>query len=179
MRPQPPPEADLLRLARSAAGLSPERAAAQMTVCFSGSRWRQIEAGYRSDAATKVVASASTLAHMAFAVGVSAGPIEEAGRADAAEVLREIERAEARRGQALKGAVPLPLEWWQRQIILRALDDRPRSDEAKVMLLRALADDLEHQMDAPELPAFVKPDEQSLTARPRKPEAAEAADQRW
>jgi transcriptional regulator with XRE-family HTH domain len=90
-QPPPPAEAQLIRRAREAAGLSPETAAARMQAGIIGSaRWRQIEAGHRSDSPKPVIAKASTLAHMALAVGVTADRLAEAGRTDAAEVLREV-----------------------------------------------------------------------------------------
>lgn len=93
--PAPPPEAALLRLAREAAGLSPETAAARAKVQLGGSRWRQIEAGYRgrSSPPVPVVAPDRTLAHMAHAVGISPQRLAEVNREGAAEILREIERS--------------------------------------------------------------------------------------
>lgn len=94
--PAPPPEAALLRLAREAAGLSPETAAARTTVQLGGSRWRQIEAGYRGGRTKPpvlVVAQDRTLAHMAYAVGISPERLAQVDRAGAAEILREIERS--------------------------------------------------------------------------------------
>lgn len=93
--PTPPPEAELVRLAREAQRISPETAAARAETQLSGSRWRQIEAGWRKDTKTVVIAKAATLAHMAYAVGVSPERLEAAGRNDAAEVLREVLRQEA------------------------------------------------------------------------------------
>lgn len=142
-QPPPPAEASLLRLAREAAGLSPEAAAARMKVKFSGSRWRQIEAGYRADSSRQVVAPDRTLAQMAHAVGVSSERLKTAGRAEAAEILHEIERtAEAGRTEES----PLTkLPEWQQQVILNSLDDRPRSKQEKALLLRVLADEIERQ----------------------------------
>ncbi len=59
---------------------------------FSGARWRQIEAGFRKDIGREVIAKPATLAHMASAVGVSPERLAEAGRNDAAKILREIQR---------------------------------------------------------------------------------------
>ena len=84
--PTPPPEAELVRLAREAQRISPETAAARAETQLSGSRWRQIEAGWRKDTKTVVIAKAATLAHMAYAVGVSPERLEAAGRNDAAAV---------------------------------------------------------------------------------------------
>ncbi|WP_435600813.1 hypothetical protein [Streptomyces sp. C10-9-1] len=143
--PTPPPEASLIRLAREATGLSPESAAAQAEIKLSGSRWRQIEAGYRKDSDKPVVARAHTLAHMAHAVGITPDRLEAAGRPDAAEVLQEIARPStpAAMISALAG-----LEPWQRDVILRSLDARPRSRREKALLLRTLAEEIERQADA-------------------------------
>lgn len=93
-KPQPPPEAVLIRLAREAAHTRTADAAREAGV--SKARWSQIESGYESRQGTyePVVARAVTLAHMAHAVGVTPGRLDEAGRSDAAEILREIERRE-------------------------------------------------------------------------------------
>lgn len=88
---QPPPEAPLIRLARQARGLSPEKAADLTPIRLRGGRWRQIENGYeRKNPPKPVRAPALTLAHMAHAVGVTPERLSEAGREDAAEILREI-----------------------------------------------------------------------------------------
>ncbi|WP_262059741.1 helix-turn-helix domain-containing protein [Streptomyces sp. STR69] len=92
-QPSPPAEAALIRLAREAAGLSPESAAARMAMRFGGSRWRQIERGYRTDTGKGVEAPAPTLAQMARAVGLTAARLEGV-RPDAAKILREIELQE-------------------------------------------------------------------------------------
>lgn len=89
----PPPEAVLIRRAREAKALSPESAAALMLIKFSGSRWRQIEAGYRKDIRRPVTGKPEIIAHMADTVGVAPDRLAEAGREDAAEILREIQRA--------------------------------------------------------------------------------------
>lgn len=93
---QPPSEAALIRIARQARGLSPEAAAELLPFKLSGVRWRQIEKGYERKNPPKLVsAPARTLAHMAHVLGLSPERLEKAGRADAAEILREIGRAEA------------------------------------------------------------------------------------
>lgn len=93
---QPPPEASLIRLARQARGLSPETAADLTPIRLRGGRWRQIENGYeRKNPPKPVRAPDLTLAHMAQVVGVSPERLAEAGREDAAEILREIQRQEA------------------------------------------------------------------------------------
>ncbi|MFE3129156.1 helix-turn-helix domain-containing protein [Streptomyces hydrogenans] len=144
--PTPPPEAALLRLAREAAGLSPESAATRMAGKFSGSRWRQIEAGYRRDSDSAVVAKAPTLAQMAHALGITPDRLEAAGRGDAATILREIETTSTPQ-PAPQAAVTLAgLEDWQQKAILNVLDAQPRSAAEKALLLRSLAEQIEHQV---------------------------------
>ena len=143
-KPVPRPEASLIRLAREAAGLSPEKAAKRMDIPFSGSRWRQIEAGYRSDSDKAVIAKAPTLAHMAHAVGVSATRLANSGREDAAEILHEIE------GTGTSAPPHMPeqlaaLKDWQLQAILNILDESPRSKREKALLLRKVVAELEQQ----------------------------------
>nr|WP_274031444.1 helix-turn-helix domain-containing protein [Streptomyces sp. MMBL 11-1] len=94
--PAPPPEAEVIRVARLARGLSPEAAAERTPVRLGGGRWRHIEQGYtRRVPFTPTTAPAKTLAHMANVVGVDPEQLEGAGREDAAEILREIRRQEA------------------------------------------------------------------------------------
>ena len=145
----PPPEATLIRLVREAAGLSPEAAAARMETRFSGSRWRQIERGWRRDSDTPVIAPDVTLAQMCFTLGISADRLAETGRTAAVDILREIERSKT------PAPVPTPeaseplaeLEEWQQKVILNALDERPRSAREKALLLRTLAEQIEAQSD--------------------------------
>lgn len=93
---KPPAEADLIRVARLARGLSPETAADLAPIRLGGARWRHIERGYEPKKPPKPVrAPDKTLAHMARVVGVSPERLAEAGRETAAEVLREILRQEA------------------------------------------------------------------------------------
>lgn len=139
----PPPEATLIRVVREAAGLSPEAAAGRMETKLSGSRWRQIERGWRSDNATRVIAPPATLAHMCWMLGISADRLAGTGRTDAVEILRELERAKA---PAEDAPTPLAeLEPWQQLVILNALDERPRSAAEKALLLRTLAAKIEEQ----------------------------------
>lgn len=56
-------------------------------------RWRQIVNGYSSPGSgtyMPVIAPAATLARMAAAVGVTPEQLEEVGRGDAAEILRDL-----------------------------------------------------------------------------------------
>lgn len=93
---QPPPEADLIRVARLARGLSPEKAAEMTPIRLGGARWRHIERGYEPKRPPKAVrAPDKTLAHMARVAGVSPERLAEVGRGAAADVLREILRQES------------------------------------------------------------------------------------
>lgn len=87
-----PVEALLIRRARQALGLSPERIVERLSrVTMSGRNWRQIEDGR--------AAPDETIAHMAYVADVDADQLAEA-RPEAAEILREIERQEGARQQA-------------------------------------------------------------------------------
>jgi len=89
-KPEPPPEAVLLRLAREAARI--KAPAAARAAGISTARWSQIENGYetRLGGYKPVIARESTLAHMAHAAGVTPDRLTDVGRPDAAAVLREI-----------------------------------------------------------------------------------------
>ncbi|MFF0139755.1 helix-turn-helix domain-containing protein [Streptomyces sp. NPDC005227] len=140
----PPPEATLIRLAREASGLSPEAAAARMEIKFSGSRWRQIEKGYRRDSDSQVIAPHATLAHMAWILGINSERLAETGRDDAVAILQELERTKAPAPAPAPEAAPLAdLEEWQQKVILNALDEKPRSAREKALLLRTLAAQIE------------------------------------
>ncbi|MFF3884121.1 hypothetical protein [Streptomyces sp. NPDC001914] len=145
----PPPEATLIRLVREASGLSPETAAARMETRFSGSRWRQIERGWRGDSGTPVIAPDVTLAQMAFTLGISADRLADTGRDKAVEILREMEQSKVPPPAPIQEtAEPLAqLEEWQQKVILNALDERPRSAREKALLLRTLAEQIEAQDD--------------------------------
>ncbi|MET9081376.1 hypothetical protein ABZX77_05645 [Streptomyces sp. NPDC004237] len=147
--PPPPAEATLIRLAREAAGLSAEKAAARAEISLSGSRWRQIEKGYRADMGSEVVAPHTTLAHMAWVVGVTSDRLAETGRTEAADILREMERFRAT-PPAPEAAPLVELEEWQQRVILGALDERPRSAQEKALLLRKLAEEIEASPPDPE-----------------------------
>ena len=88
-RPEPPPEAVLIRIAREAASLSISEAAADAAGI-------SLSAGHRSRTATKPAAEYrpirgidTYIAHMAHVVGISPERLEQY-RPDAALVLREI-----------------------------------------------------------------------------------------
>ncbi|MEO3978841.1 hypothetical protein [Streptomyces sp. CAU 1734] len=149
----PPPEALLIRIAREAKGLSPEAATRHMRIKFSGSRWRQIEAGYRKDTREPVIAPAITLAHMAYALEIASARLNDTGRTDAGRILEELESAGgAEQSEAADPGPLVELEGWQQQIILNALDERPRSAKEKALLLRTLASKLEAQETGAERP---------------------------
>ena len=92
--PTPPPEGELIRIAREAMAISAETAAERTPIRLQGSRWRHIERGWeRTRPELKTVhAPARTLAQMARTVGITPERLTEAGRDDAAKILREIQR---------------------------------------------------------------------------------------
>jgi len=162
--PPPPPEALLIRLVREASGMSPEAAAARMDIKFSGSRWRQIERGWRKDSDSQVIAPDATLAHMAHTLGITAERLATTGRTGAVELLRELERASAPAQTPAPAPPQAPLaelEPWQQHIILNALDERPRSAQEKALLLRTLAAKIEAQA-AREAAAHEDPPEETF-----------------
>ncbi|MFJ4551016.1 hypothetical protein ACIP4X_17615 [Streptomyces sp. NPDC088817] len=132
-----------------------------MDIKFSGSRWRQIERGWRKDSDTEVIAPDVTLAHMCFTLGIPSERLAETGRNKAVEILRELERAKAPASEEPEPSPLADLEEWQQQIILNALDERPRSAREKALLLRTLAAKIEAQAvdgeQAPEAPAPQQP----------------------
>jgi len=141
LSPPTPGYGALIKLAREAQGISPETAAARMPYPFSGSSWRQIEAGYRGRGANRkaVPGRASTVAAMARTVGVTADRLTD-HHVEAAAVLREMERQEAQRSpvmpEALRSAPP-----HVRRLIEAALEDVDPRDRPE--LLRELAADYE------------------------------------
>ncbi|GAB3213284.1 hypothetical protein GCM10027294_43410 [Marinactinospora endophytica] len=86
-----PPEGELIEEARGRTGMSQNAAARAAGI--SGTRWRQIVKGYgtASGVVVQVTGPAETVARMARVVGVTPEELEEAGRDDAADQLREIE----------------------------------------------------------------------------------------
>jgi hypothetical protein len=91
-KPAPTPEGALIRLVRVAARIRAPAAARDAGI--SPARWSQVENGYekRRGKYKAVRAPAGTIAQMARAIGLSADRLEQAGRPDAAAVLREMER---------------------------------------------------------------------------------------
>jgi hypothetical protein len=138
--PVPPPEADLIRLARQARGLSPEEAADMTPVRIKGFRWRQIEKGYKGKpgASERVKAPDKTLAHMAHTVGVTSARLAEY-RPQAAEILREIEIQNIGSGTLPDPLAQLTSE--RQRIILDMIADLPAEDRAPA--LRRLAERVE------------------------------------
>lgn len=99
-----PAEARLIRRARQALGLSPERIVERLTrVKMSGRNWRQIEDGR--------AAPDETIAHMAHAVGITPARLAETGRTEAAEILRAIaEQIAAEHAQIAESLDPTDAE---------------------------------------------------------------------
>lgn len=88
--PERPPEGALIDQARKARKLSVRAAAKEVGI--SEGWWRQIVLGYQSlsgGGKGSVRGPADTVARMAAVVGVTPDQLEQAGRADAAEKLRE------------------------------------------------------------------------------------------
>ncbi|MCI3240233.1 hypothetical protein [Streptomyces spinosisporus] len=139
--PQPPPEADLIRLARQARGLSPEEAADRTPVRIKGFRWRQIEKGWKGKPgeSDRVIGPDKTIAHMSHTVGVTSARLAE-HRPKAAEILREIEIQSIERSDNLPD--PLGNLTAERQrIILEMVAELAVEDRAPA--LRRLAERLE------------------------------------
>ena len=140
--PPPPAEADLIRLARQARGLSPEEAADLTPVRIKGFRWRQIEKGYKGKVgeSDRVIGLPKTIAHMAYTVGVTPSRLAEAGREDAAAILREIQIQKA----GATTSLPDPLDQLdpeRQRIILDMLQQLPTRDRGPA--LRRLAERVE------------------------------------
>jgi len=101
--PPAPPEAEVIRLARKAAGMTAEDAAAASKEHdaagkgVSATYWRDVERGHGGRRGLRVQTRASDriLAAMARVVGVRPAQLTAAGREDAARVLEEIQRRPA------------------------------------------------------------------------------------
>jgi hypothetical protein len=147
--PKPPPEADLIRLARQARGMSPEEAADRTPIRIKGFRWRQIENGYKGKpgASDEVKGPDKTIAHMAHTVGVTSARLAE-HRPKAAAILREIEIQQVERSESLPD--PLSNLTAERQrIIMDMIAELPAVDRAPA--LRRLAERVEGgELDRPE-----------------------------
>lgn len=144
----PPGYGALIKVAREARGMSPETAAGHMPYKFSGSSWRQIEAGYRGSGANRkpVPGKASTVAAMARTVGITADRLQ-GHHPDAAAILKEMEHQEAQQREAQRNAMPEALRSAPphvRRMIEAALEDVDPEDRADV--LREMAADYEAVM---------------------------------
>jgi transcriptional regulator with XRE-family HTH domain len=106
-RPSPPPEAVILRLARKAAGITSPSAAS--AVGISKARLSQIETGSerRLGVYRPVSGKDSTIARLAAFLGVSPDRLDNAGRGDAAAVLRELQQHPQPRQPVPAGGSPL------------------------------------------------------------------------
>lgn len=141
-QPEAPAEAELIRLARQARGLSPDEAAERTPIRIKGFRWRQIEKGWKGKVGTseRAIAPDKTLAHMAYTVGVTPSRLAEAGREKAAAILREIQIQNA--GQRATLPDPLDnLDAERQRIILDMLAQLPPDDRGPA--LRRLAERVE------------------------------------
>jgi transcriptional regulator with XRE-family HTH domain len=89
-KPEPPPEAPLIRLVRLASRLTSAQAAAKAGI--SKARWSQVENGSEKRAGLwyPVSATDGLLAKMADAIGLTPCRLADAGREDAAAILREM-----------------------------------------------------------------------------------------
>jgi hypothetical protein len=140
----PPAYGTLIKIAREAEGISPETAAARMPHKFSGSSWRQIEAGWRGtgDNRKRVPGRASTVAAMARTVGITSDRLSE-HHPEAAVILREMELKEARRAPQMPEVLrTAPAH--VRRMIDAALEDVDPEDVPG--LLREMAADYEAVM---------------------------------
>ncbi|MGW0993466.1 hypothetical protein [Streptomyces sp. NPDC002520] len=140
----PPGYGTLIRVAREAKGWSPETAAANMPFRFSGSSWRQIEAGYRGSGEKRkpVPGKASTVAAMARTVGITSERLQD-HHSDAAAILKEMERQEAQQAPAMPDVLRSAPSH-VRRMIDAALEDVDPEDRAAV--LREMAADYEAVM---------------------------------
>jgi hypothetical protein len=103
-RPPAPPEGELIKQALKKAKLKQWQAAERAGI--STTRWRQIVTGYQSVHGVKATIEGpdETVARMADAVHVTPEQLEGAGRAGAAEALRELEVAKQ---EAESAALPM------------------------------------------------------------------------
>lgn len=108
--PEQRPEGALLQEALKRKRISVREAAGRASI--SEGRWRQIVLGYQAASRgqrVEVIAPASTLAKMAWAVNVTPDELVAAGRSDAAEALREMGDADERDDaiiRVMKSSIP-------------------------------------------------------------------------
>lgn len=130
----PPPEAVLIRRARGALSLSPEKAVPLLPPgVIRASQWRNIEAG-------KSYAKDDVLAHMANVVEVTPEELEGVNRVEAAHILRRIRREAGR--ETSDAVDKAHLEAWERlqALLARNRDDPERLRQAE-RLIRAAWND--------------------------------------
>lgn len=93
--PAPTPEGALIRRVRESLRPRLSIPAAAKLAEVSEATWGNIERGYRTTKGgqdpTPVVGTSATVAHMAYAVGITPADLERVGRADAAAVLTEMQ----------------------------------------------------------------------------------------
>jgi transcriptional regulator with XRE-family HTH domain len=108
----PPAEAILIQRRRETASLALSRRQAAARAGISPSQWSDVERGHKKAGGGVIVpvqATAETLARMARVVGVSAEDLAAAGREDAADQLRTLDREGTmrRRLTAIPGLGPI------------------------------------------------------------------------
>lgn len=105
--PGPSPEGELIRRAREAYIPRMSLKAAAAKVGISVEYWGYVERGYqpggRGQPPKKVVPSKQALAQMAYAVEIKPEELDDVGREDAAELLREIARRQRAREEVDAG----------------------------------------------------------------------------
>lgn len=106
--PHPTPEGALIRRVRESLRPRITIGAAAKEVGITPEMWGHIERGHRSGGRgadrVKVVAPASTLAHMAYVIGLTPADLASVGRTDAATVLAEMHGGELLAGREVMEA---------------------------------------------------------------------------
>jgi hypothetical protein len=123
----PPPEAVLVRRAREASGLGYDAAADKLKIRLTGRRWRQLEEGREHSGGKAATMSDVVLAHMAYVVNVSPEQLEGVGRAESAEILREIQRQDQQRAEGSRLTTEVPTDELER--LLKAAEALQRRVE--------------------------------------------------
>jgi transcriptional regulator with XRE-family HTH domain len=118
--------------------LSARQAANQAGI--SEGRWRQIVAGYQSAGGQHIPVTAppATLARMAAAVGVTADDLTEAGRSDAAEILRDLTQ---RRPQPVNPGDDITAAAERDEAVRRVMLNPDLSDDDKRRIAALLIED--------------------------------------
>lgn len=178
--PRIPPEAEVIRLARKAAGLTAEAAALASKERgrkgVGATYWRDVEKGTggRRGVRVRVRASDEALADMALAVGVEAAQLADAGREGAAELLREIQRRDgAQAARKQPGWLPIlqadeeQIGSWEGQVWSEVADALARYGEhaagEQVFPGRPRAEQL--AWDTPDFRSSLDTDEREVRAR--------------